>query len=133
MRQSRINAWILLATPNESKPLSYILGMADGLNKAIPELDELRDSLGWLLSADLIVSNEGTFQRTEQGRGLLAACEVDGENAFQLWDRVESTLAKMSFESAAPYDLSAEELDDAYNEYRRRISAVYEKLDSRDT
>ena len=125
MRQSQVRAWILLAVPDEPEPLSYVLGMADGLNKAIPKLDELRDSLGWLQAADLIAVDAGEFQRTAIGRGVISECQVEGDTAFGLWDKVESALQTICTDGAVPYDLTADELQAAYDEYHRWFRATY--------
>ena len=129
MRQSQVRAWILLAVPNEPKPLPYVLGMADGLNKAIPMLDELTDSLGWLRAAKLIVENAGEFHRTDTGRKIIASCKVDGNNAFDLWDKLESVLETMRVDVAPGFELTAEELQEAYDEYHNRFWATNGVLD----
>jgi hypothetical protein len=133
MRLSQVRAWILLAVPDESNPLSYALGMADGLNKVIPTLDELRESLGWLLAAELISVDAGNYQRSEQGQTLISKCEATDDNAFDLWDKVESLLEAMSIETAVPYELTAEEYENACDEYHQRFREIYKKLKSEDT
>ncbi len=120
MRSSKLYAWMLLAVPAEPKPLSYVLGMADGLNKLIPMLDELRDSLGWLQTAGLIEIESQQFRRTPKGNELITTCEVDCRHAFDLWDKLDVALQSIDVDNAAPFGLTEDELEAGYEEYRSR-------------
>jgi hypothetical protein len=120
MHSSRLYAWILLAVPNEGERLPYVLSMADGLNRTLPDPDELRDALGWLHAAGMIVMDSDRYRRTDEGRALIADNDIEGENAFQLWDRLARALERVPAEDAAPLPVSPDTLKTAYDEYNTK-------------
>ena len=120
MRSSQLYAWMLLAVPREPQPLSYVLGMADGLNKLIPMLEDLRRSLGWLQAAGLIEIESQQFRRTPKGNDLIESYEVGCRHAFDLWDKLDVALQSIDADSTALFGLTEAELDAAYEEYRNR-------------
>jgi hypothetical protein len=120
MEPYRLYAWILLAVPKEGEQLSYVLSMVDGLNRTLPDPNELRDALGWLHAAGLIAIESERYRRSDRGRALLADSQVEGENAFQLWDRLTGVLEGLSVGDVQPLPLSEHDLTEAYEAYNRR-------------
>jgi len=129
---AQVRAWILLAVPATGGDLSQVIGMADALNKAIPTHAELADSLGWLRATGLVESAPNDYRRTRDGRDLVARLEARSEHAFELWDSLAEELQKSAAPGYQLDELTADDVDAAYDAYRRAFAAKYQELSDDD-
>ena len=130
MQQTR--AWILLACPEQSGPLSELIGRADGLNKAIPTRGELTDALGWLSAAGLLEMAEDEYRRSARGQQAVNECSERAAHAFQTWDNLEQAIALIPVGDFSPAELTEEDVQAAYDEYHRRFQKLYRELSAKD-
>ena len=132
MRVQQTRAWILLACPEDSGPLSEVIGRADGLNKAIPTHGELTDGLGWLSAAGLIEMDGKTVRRSARGQDMVDQCAQRAAHAFQTWDNLEQAIALIPVGAFSPAELTEEDVKAAYDEYHRRFQKIYRELSAKD-
>ena len=85
------DTWILMCilSIHEAGPctISEIIPVADGINHAIPSLDELHGALNRLLAAGLIATRKGAYVPTD--RALSLRQKVQASCPSFLWDQME--------------------------------------------
>ena len=125
------DAWILLVLlyRRESGPsnLVDIIALADGINHAIPTIDELHGALNRLAAARLIQVRRGTFQVTD--RALELYSKVEQCCPQRVFDQLEGLEKVLACPCCGPrlkrvrwhIMLTQELLDKAYSAYRKRF------------
>jgi hypothetical protein len=85
------DTWILMCIRllNESGPcdLNDIIPLADGINKAIPTIDELHGAFNRLLAARLISTHKGRYVPTAKAEELFEKVQANCRSA--LWDQMD--------------------------------------------
>jgi hypothetical protein len=114
------HAWILLCVSEKGSTLERIIAVADAINHAIPTHKELQTSLGWLLSRGMVYRRERQFALTDAGSKLLAAARRPGRSLYETWDEVSAKLQTMIGATAPLADISRDEIQEAYDAYKRR-------------
>jgi predicted transcriptional regulator len=129
MHPASCHALILLSVPETSASLDQIIGVADAINHAIPTHAELADSLGFLIGVDLVAKADQRYSLTSLGVALLArARNPPPASVFELWHRLEPELLKSAQVSYLPDTLTAAQVSDALNVFRKRFQAQYGRL-----
>ena len=132
MKLSTARAWILLAIPNDGGSLKLIFWRADGINKAIPTLDELNDSLGWLQSVGLITGVDSKYFRTNQGNKLIENCDTGSKSIFDIWDCIDNSINMIEVSEFKLMQISEADYKYAYEEYNKEFWKTYEELCKKD-
>jgi hypothetical protein len=132
MTADTVRAWIMLSVPEHGGGLTAIMWTADGINKAIPERDELSDALGWLLAAGFIERDAAGYSRSRAGNDLLERCGLHTGTIFDVWDKLSAALAAIDID-----DFRAEPVGDtdfrlAYARYQQEFLEVYKQLEEQD-
>lgn len=123
MSSEMVNSWIFLAVAMASQksptPLDGIIGVADGINHAIPTHKELQNAFGWLSKQGLILKKGKKYQLTEKGLILYKEANEKSKSIFGLRDYLENEFSKLPSEISID-SLTDEEADAAYNKYKER-------------
>jgi hypothetical protein len=129
------DSWIFLslgmisnATPVS---LSETIGVADGINIAIPTHAELSAALGWLLNDKLAEKVGRKYQITKFGGELLARARNNSEKLFDVWEYLEKEFVLMKREADLE-QITEVEVNEAYQVYKQRIWEAYRKLEKSD-
>lgn len=92
-------AWIFLATAmaSEQRPskLSGISMIADGINHAVPTESELRDSLRWLVSKDIVLKEGKRYSLTGNGKEIYSRGKGNSGKLLQMWEDLETEIRKL--------------------------------------
>ena len=121
-----------MSVPAAGGDLAQVIGMADGLNKAIPTHAELADSLSWLRATGLVETAAHDYRRTPKGRDLVSRLEAESNTAFGLWDKLVEEFQEMPAPVYEPDGLTAEDVDAAFEKYHREFWARYRELSEKD-
>ena len=121
MSPSTVHAWLLLCLSTEQRGLSEIIAAADGINKAIPTLDEICDGFGWLKHHGLIGGSNGQFVRLKPGQSMVDDCGQGERTISGHWDRLSEALGELPDGDFSHIKITEEELAAAYADYRRRF------------
>lgn len=132
MKLSTVRAWILLAIPNDGGSLKDIFWRADGINKAIPTLDELNDSLGWLQSAGLVAGVDSMYFITDQGNKLIENCDNHPKSIFDIWDCIDNSINSIEVSKFKMMQISESDYESAYKDYSKEFWNTYEELCKKD-
>lgn len=132
MKLSTTRAWILLAIPNNGGSLKSIFWRADGINKAIPMLNELNDALGWLQSTGLITEVDSKYFKTDQGNKLIESCDTNSNSIFDVWDCIDNSIDMIEISEFKCMQISEADYKSAYNEYNKEFWNTYEELCKKD-
>jgi hypothetical protein len=116
-----------MAVPDKPAPLADIIGRGDGINHAIFMPDELRNSLGWLICQGLVRKQDGQYGLTAEGVRLHNDASAGRRSLFKIWDAIADRFAIMQEGAATPENLSDEEFDAAYRQYRKSTAALLKK------
>lgn len=91
-------SWIFyalaLASSAQSAKYRDIEQIADGINHAIPTQKEIRESLAWLNSEDLIIKKGKAYSLSEKGKVLFEKLSTDVNSTQDIWQRIENYFAK---------------------------------------
>ncbi|MEQ8612978.1 MAG: hypothetical protein RIC37_03075 [Gammaproteobacteria bacterium] len=120
MDRHKLLAWVLLSVGDQPRHLGEVLLRADGINKATPSLDELRDSLVWLENAGCIKREGNLFKTTKAAAQLRNACEERSQNLFDLWTLLASELRHLVPQDNGASPLTEVEYDRGINDFRAR-------------
>lgn len=128
MSPSTIRAWLLLSVSKEPSDLADILLLADGINKAIPTLEELRDGLGWLSHHGLIDRDSGQYEYSRRGQRLVEESGRGNRAIFAHWDTLTEALAAFPDGEFVPANITEPQLKWANEIRHRRFAAIYAKI-----
>lgn len=117
MDRHRLNAWVLLSVPGDRGTLGDLLVRADGINRATPDFEELRQSLAWLENAGYITRDGQQVAQTAAGEKLRKQCRPGNQSIFEYWDAVALELGKVQAEAEQGVPLSQEEYERACSDY----------------
>ena len=130
MTPETINSWIFLAVAmasNESSvTLRDIIGVADGINHAIPTHKELQTAFGWLSKQGLISKEGKKYRLTEKGVALHREASAKSKRIFGVWDFLKDRFSTLNSEADID-SLTAEEVDVAYNKYNKEFWKEFRK------
>lgn len=118
---SFVRAWLLLAVPETPEPLWVTLMWADWMWRTVPSGNELREGLGWLVSAGLVGTDGKRFWLTQHGKSLVEECGGKRGSVFRAIDRVRRRLEQVHLDEWQPLPLTDEEAHKAYREYTREF------------
>lgn len=116
-----IRAWLLLAVPETPEPLWVTLMWADWMWRTVPSDEELREGLGWLISAGLVETDGKRFWLTQRGKLLIEECGGKRGSVFKAIDRVRQKLEQVHLGEWQPLSLPAKEFHKASREYTREF------------
>ncbi len=130
MTPETINSWIFLAVAmasNESSvTLRDIIGVADGINHAIPTHKELQTAFGWLSKQGLISKEGKKYRLTEKGVALHREASAKSKRIFGVWDYLKERFSNLNSETEVD-SLTAEEVDVAYKKYNKEFWKEFRK------
>ena len=90
MATEKTNSWIFLAVAMASSEtptkLNGIIGVADGINHAIPTHKELQSAFSWLSKQGLISKEGKKYQLTDKGLALFKEASAKSNLIFGMWD-----------------------------------------------
>lgn len=100
MSAETTNSWIFLAigmgSTESTISLREIIGVADGINYAIPTHGELQNAFGWLLKQDLISKEGKEYRLTEKGLILYRESSAKSKRIFGMWDYLKEHFATLN-------------------------------------
>lgn len=118
MSPAQTRAWIALSLSSKPGMLRDIVAAADMMNHALPTLDELRESLGWLRAQGLAIGDEHRFALTAQGSAIVDTLHARTRTLNKVWDALAAAFELMEEREYAMEEISEEELREAYRQYR---------------
>ncbi len=88
MSNEEVYSWIFLAIgiASSESPVKFneIIGIADGINHAVPTHKELQKSYGWLLKHKLIQKEGKKYSLTAEGQMLLKKASEMSDSLSQM-------------------------------------------------
>lgn len=129
------DAWLFLAigyaAEHGDATLASVIAMADGIQHAIPTLDELNGAMGRLARAGLLVPDRERFVPTVDGWALLRQADAVRGTVFDAERTVEQLLGAAAWSPGydpadargdEPALISPEDLEKSLAGYRQQIS-----------
>lgn len=93
MSEEKTNSWIFLAIgmANNNLPITFnsIIGVADGINHAVPTQQELQNAFKWLVNQQLVTKDGKKYRITDKGVHLLKKAEAASNLIFEQWSYIE--------------------------------------------
>ena len=132
MTESQIYTWIFLTLSEEPASLQDIIGSADAINHAIPTHQELQSAFGWLMAQGLVRKDGKKYAHTPEGAVLRKKSVGPKMTIRESWAAVEKKFEKMVGGSSALDDVTTEEIESAYEGYKRLFWQTYRKLSGKD-
>ena len=124
MTPETTNSWIFLAVAMASSEspatLDGIIGVADGINHAIPTHKELQTAFGWLSKQGLILKEGKKYRLTDKGLALHSEASAKSKRIFGVRDYLKEHFSTLNSETEAN-SLTAEEVDVAYRKYNKEF------------
>jgi hypothetical protein len=106
MTEAQTYSWIFyaIALASQRVPVDYsgIESVADGINHAVPTQKEMRVSLSWMASKDLVQKDGKRYQLTEAGKKL--AEEASAGTAMKVWKNIEIRFNQLGANNDAQLD-----------------------------
>ena len=100
MSNEKVYSWIFLAIGLASSEtpakINGIIGVADGINHAVPTHKELQKSFSWLLKHKLIQKEGKHYSLTLEGLMLFKKASEMSDNLFQNWDYLEENFVALN-------------------------------------
>ena len=100
MSPETTNSWIFLALAmaSDESPttLNGIIGVADGINHAIPTHKELQNAFGWLSKQGLISKKGKKYQLTNKGLALYKEASAESNLIFGVWDYLKERFSNLN-------------------------------------
>jgi len=115
-----------MASNESSVTLRDIIGVADGINHAIPTHKELQTAFGWLSKQGLISKEGKKYRLTEKGVALHREASAKSKRIFGVWDFLKDRFSTLNSEADID-SLTAEEVDVAYNKYNKEFWKEFRK------
>ena len=109
-----------MASSESLSTLNGIIGVADGINHAIPTHKELQNAFGWLSKQGLITKEGKKYQLTEKGLALHKEASAKSNRIFGVWDYLKERFSTLNSETDVD-SLTAEEVDVAYKKYNKEF------------
>ena len=132
--KSQTIAWIFMCVHDKPSTLQKIISNADYIDRAIPSLEELQVSLGWLLTKGLIRKDGGCYLLTETGSQLRSRLWNINHPLRETRSIISGELRTM-MDSQATIDsrtslenITQEEMNSAYKAYKTEAWSVFEKV-----
>ena len=98
-------SWIFLATALASQErgadAAGISAVADGINHSVPTQKEMKTSLQWLLTKDLIITDQGKYNLTDHGKELLQQVRKRSDVLLKMWEILETDLKSVNENNVA--------------------------------
>lgn len=106
MTQAQTYSWIFyaVALASQREPADYagIESVADGINHAVPTQKEMRASLSWMASQDLVQKDGKCYRLTEAGKKLVA--DSAAGTTMKVWKNLESGFSQLGANNYAQLD-----------------------------
>ena len=99
---------------------------ADDLNHALPTLDELRTSIGWLRAQGIVAKENDRYVLTDDGRAALDGADAPGESKFDKWSLVAAALSLCPHESFETEPLDPADVRNATDGHVRDVWKAYQ-------
>ncbi len=100
MTDEETNSWIFLAAGLASNGASFnfnsVIGVADGINHAIPTQKELQNSFKWLSNQKLITKEGKKYRITDKGITLLEKAREKSNIMLKQWNYIEKQFLVLS-------------------------------------
>ena len=132
--KSKTIAWIFMCVHDKPSALQKIIGNADCIDHAIPSLEELQVSLGWLLTKGLIRKDGRCYLLTETGSQLRSRLWNTKHSLLKTRGVISAELqTMMDFQamigSRIPLEnITQEEMDAAYQANKTEFWNAFEKI-----
>jgi DNA-binding PadR family transcriptional regulator len=130
MTPETTNSWIFLAVAMASSEspttLGGIIGIADGINHAVPTHKELQNAFGWLSKQGLISKQGKKYQLTDKGLALYKEASAKSNLIFGMWDFLKERFSNLNSETEID-SLTAEEVDVAHKKYNKEFWKEFRK------
>ena len=94
MDSSTIHAWVLLSIPSQGASINDIRWRAAAINHAEPTEVELRSSLEWLRTAELVTDDGDRLVPTQFGERIVKESWKD-ESMMATWQAIAARLAPL--------------------------------------
>ncbi|MDR2905365.1 MAG: hypothetical protein LBU73_05390 [Helicobacteraceae bacterium] len=117
MTDTKIYAWIFLTVHEQPTFLNEVLWRADGINHAIPMLEELQNSFGWLQAQGFVRKVGKEYLLTETGATLKKS--ISHGNIFSVLDKITEKFSQLPEIGFTPDAITEKELDAAYKLNRK--------------
>jgi predicted transcriptional regulator len=96
MTENEIISWIFLATALASQKnpaeINSISMIADGINHSVPTDKELKMSLSWLITEELISKQNKKYILTEKGKNKYLKASEKTNILLKIWDNLNKEL-----------------------------------------
>ena len=109
-----------MASNESAVTLRDIIGVADGINHAIPTHKELQTAFGWLSKQGLISKEGKNYRLTEKGLALHREASAKSNRIFGVWDYLKERFSTLNTEADVD-SLTAGEVDIAYKKYNKEF------------
>jgi hypothetical protein len=95
MTESQIYTWIFLSLSEELTSLPDIIGVADGINHAVPTDKELKTAFGWLAAQRLVKKEGRKYGYTPEGVTLRKKSVGPKMTIRESWTAIEAQFIKL--------------------------------------
>ena len=96
MTDKQTYSWIFfsIALGSQKEAIGYndISNLADGINHAVPTDNEMRKSINWLISENLISKTGKKYQLTDLGKDIYKSVEVNNKSTLNTWKELENKI-----------------------------------------
>ncbi len=100
MSNEEVYSWIFLAiglaSSKSPAKLNGIIGIADGINHAVPTHKELQKSFSWLLKRKLIQKEGKNYSLTAEGIILFKKASETSDTLFQNWNYLKENFVALN-------------------------------------
>jgi hypothetical protein len=131
MKTKTTIAWIYIsvAYASEKGPagLSEIIGIADGINKAIPTHKELQSTLGQLLKSNLIEKVGKKYKLTEMGNGIFENERKNNKTIFGILGALSRVLPNDD-SGHLDHEITPNRVNKSYDKYHSEFQKAYKKI-----
>jgi hypothetical protein len=97
MTDAQTYSWIFyaVALASQCEPADYagIESVADGINHAVPTQKEMRTSLSWMTSKDLVQKDGKRYRLSETGKKL--ADDASARTTMKVWKNIETKFSQL--------------------------------------
>jgi hypothetical protein len=106
MNQAQTYSWIFyaVALASQQEPADYagIESVADGINHAVPTQKEMRASLSWMTSQNLVQKDGKCYRLTEAEKKLVD--EASAGTTMKVWRNLEAKFSQLGANNHAQLD-----------------------------
>jgi hypothetical protein len=98
MDNSTTISWIFLAIAlsSDKSPVDFkgISQVADGINHAVPNHNEIQNSVSWLMQKNLILKISKKYTLTDSGKKLYIDSHIENKTILNIWHYLDNEIKK---------------------------------------